>query len=482
MKKTAIIISAAFALCALPAASGCNKDTAQPLSRYVISAEYDSDKKTLCGEEEFTFYNSTENEITELKFNLWGNAYRKGAKYRPAAATDKNAYYGGASYGEESIQSVENCIEWAICGDDENILSVTLTSPVYPEQSATVKISFTLALANINHRTGVTETCVNLGNFYPILCAYSREGFSETPYYSVGDPFVSECADYEVTLTMPKAFCAATSGKETSRTEEGDKVSVSYALSGVRDFAAVLSDDFKTETVTAANCEITAYYSGDNAPLKELEAAKESLDYFSETFGAYAYPTLAVVFTPLSSGGMEYPALTMINSALAEEDAIYTVVHENAHQWWYAAVGSDQVNSAWQDEGLAEYSALSFFENYTDYGFTRTALLGDAIKTYRAYYSVYNQIFSETDTSMQRSLNNFAGEYEYVNIAYNKGLLMFEAVRGAMGDTKFYTALKNYYAANKYKIASEEELISHFAALYDVEGIFVCYLEGKVII
>jgi len=482
MKKLAIIISAAISICALPAVSGCKKDDTTALSRYVISAEYDDETRSLCGEEEFTFYNSTENEISALKFNLWGNAYRQNARYRPASLTDKNAYYGGASYGEESVQEVSGCAGWEVCGEDENILCVTLASAVYPEETATIKISFTLTLAEINHRTGATASTVNLGNFYPILCAYAREGFSENPYFSVGDPFVSECADYTVTLSLPNGFTAATSGRETARKVGEETTAITYELASARDFAAVLSESFKTETTNADGCELTAYYVGDNAPLKEIEAAKKSLQYFAKAFGEYAYPTLSVVFTPLSCGGMEYPALTMINSALDEEDAIYTVVHENAHQWWYAAVGSDQVNSAWQDEGLAEYSTLAFFENNADYGFTRTSLLGSAIKAYRAYYSVYNQIFSETDTSMERGLDSFAGEYEYVNIAYNKGLLLFEAARGAMGDKKFFVAIRSYYSANKFKIATAENLISHFAAASDVEGIFASYLNGKVII
>jgi aminopeptidase N len=181
-------------------------------------------------------------------------------------------------------------------------------------------------------------------------------------------------------------------------------------------------------------------------------------------------------------GGMEYPALTMISDALSTDDIAYTVVHENAHQWWYAMVGSDQVNCSWQDEGLAEYSSLMFFENTPTYGITRTGMLGSATKSYRAFYSVYNQIFGEADTTMNRPLEKFISDYEYANIAYNKGLLMFEALRTAIGDAKFVSSLKSYFNQYKFTIASAEGLIACFVENGDVEGIFNSFIDGKIII
>ncbi|MGN1103717.1 MAG: M1 family aminopeptidase [Candidatus Coproplasma sp.] len=145
-------------------------------------------------------------------------------------------------------------------------------------------------------------------------------------------------------------------------------------------------------------------------------------------------------------------------------------------------VGSNQVSNAWQDEGLAEYSTLAFFETHPAYGYTRTGILGCAIKAYRGYYSVYNQIFGKSDTTMNRPLNEYDGEYEYVNIAYNKSLLMFESLRTSMGDKKFFTALSDYFENNRFKLASPEELIAKLNKYCDVEGLINGYLDGKVVI
>lgn len=482
MKKLIYIILIFCTLAANITLTACTKKSAD-ISKYEIFAIYDSEEQTLTGTADFTYYNNTDNEISDLKFNLWGNAFREDAQYKPVSQTYcASAYYSGESYGSMTVEGVENCAGWNIGGTDENILTVTLLTPVYPEETANIVISYTLKLARVNHRTGVTENTVNLGNFYPVLCAYGTEGFIESPYYSCGDPFLSECADYSVTVDMPDTYSAAASGTAAGETTAAGRKKCTYVLSSARDFALVLSDKFEKASRTVGGVEVCYYYYKDTNPQVSLAAACESVEYFSDTFGAYVYPTLSVVQTGFCYGGMEYPALTMISDSLDSDTAIYTVVHENAHQWWYAMVGSDQLNCAWQDEGLAEYSTLMFFENNPTYAFTRTGIIGSATKSYRAFFTVYNQIFGDADTSMSRNLCDYSGEYEYSNIAYNKGLILFDTLRQAIGDDKFVSGLKKYYSENLYRLASSDDLIGCFLGSGDVEGLFSSFIEGKIVI
>lgn len=483
MKKFICILTSvciAVALITLPA---CSKKS-EPISEYEIFAVYDKDNNSLTGSVGLDYYNNTPNEISALKFNLYGNAFREGSAYPPVPQSYENmAYYAGTSYGKLTVSEVENCAGWNIGGEDENILTVTLLTPVYPEENVKIKISYTLELAHLNHRTGVTQNTVNLGNFYPVLCAYSTEGFVEIPYYNCGDPFMSECANYTVTIDLPPEYIAASSGKLENESSVNNRKKCTYSLKNARDFAMVLSDKFQIASQNVDGVDISYYYYADENPQVKLSAACESVKYFSETFGPYVYPTLSVVQTGFCYGGMEYPALTMISDSLDSDNSIYTIVHENAHQWWYAMVGSDQINCAWQDEGLAEYSSLMFFENYPGYSFTRTGLVGTATKSYRTFYSVYNQIFGNADTSMNRSLKDYESEYEYSNIAYNKGLILFNMLRSSIGDNKFIAGLKKYYSGNIYKIASYEDLCGCFiSAGVDLEGYFNSFVEGKIVI
>jgi len=347
----------------------------------------------------------------------------------------------------------------------------------------TLDICFLTKLAKVNHRTGVTKKTVNLGNFFPILCGYTNGAFYECVYYSDGDPFFSECADFSVTLTVPKEYVVASTGKTEKEKTLESKKEYTMSATNVRDFAVVLSDCFEIVESKVKGVEIKYYYYNDEQPAAHLAAAQEALLHYSSTFGEYPYETYSVVQTGFCYGGMEYPALVMISDALSEENCVYTIVHETAHQWWYAAVGSNQVENAWQDEGLSEYSTALFFEKHPSYGFTREQIIASDLAEYRSYYNVYSQVFGEANTSMTRSLKDYLSEYEYRCIAYDKGAVMFDMLRTSIGDKKFFSGLKHYYSEQKFRTASPESLIGCFEKSgVDVAGFFDSFLNGKAVL
>ncbi|MBQ8885115.1 MAG: M1 family metallopeptidase [Clostridia bacterium] len=484
MKRTVCLLLAAvlcFGLCFVLV--GCG-ETANANARYEINVEYLPETATLAGTAKVEYVNNTSNALDELKFNLFPNAYREDAAYQPVSpAYNSVAYYNGKDYGSMVVSSVNGSKGWEVMGEDANILCVELERSVYPGDKVTLDIGFLTKLAKVNHRTGVTEKTVNLGNFYPVLCAYDANGFYECPYYSDGDPFVTECADYTVKLTLPKEYEVAATGETLGeRTLERKKVHTMSATN-VRDFAIVVSDSFKTEECRWGNVGIKYYYYDDAAPAAHLALIKECLDYYSESFGEYPYSTYSVVQTGFCYGGMEYPALAMISDSLKEEELVYTLAHETAHQWWYAAVGSNQAENAWQDEGLAEYSSFMFFKEHDNYGVDASVLVVNATKEYRAYYDVYSRVFGDADTRMTRHLKDYLSDYEYRCIAYDKGLIMFDSLEKSIGDKKFLTGLKNYYKACKFKLAEPADMIAAFEkAGVDVAGFFESFLSGKAVI
>ena len=84
---------------------------------------------------------------------------------------------------------------------------------------------------------------------------------------------------------------------------------------------------------------------------------------------------------------------------------------------------------------------------------------------------------------MNRNLKDFESEYEYSNVAYCKGLIMFDMLRQSIGDKKFMDGLKDYFNGNLYRIASCEDLFGCFIkGGNDVEGFFASFMEGKIVI
>ena len=206
---------------------------------------------------------------------------------------------------------------------------------------------------------------------------------------------------------------------------------------------------------------------------------EKCLTYYSDTFGAYPYPTYSAVQTGFAVGGMEYPALVMLGDHITGTDYDYTLVHETAHQWWYAAVGNNQLENAWQDEGLAEFSAALFFEDHAEYGLKYASLKDSAERAYRALYTVQSQIFGEADTAMNKKLGEYLSEYQYVVLSYDKGFLLFDTLRESMGEKKFMGCLRRYFRENSGKLARTDDLIGSFAG---AEGVIRSFIDGTAVL
>jgi aminopeptidase N len=317
-----------------------------------------------------------------------------------------------------------------------------------------------------------------------MLCVYSEtDGFYECLYYSNGDPFYSQTADYKVSLTLSESLVVASAGELVKAKTENGVQTVEYKLENARSFSMVLSKEFECVTDTTTGVRINYYYYADANPKQSLEYAVKSMKYFNQTFGEYPYSTFSVVQTKFVQGGMEYPTLVMISDALEPNSYGEVIVHETAHQWWQTTVGNNQIEYGFLDEGLAEYSVVLFFENHPEYSMTRESLIKSAETTYKVFCSVYDKLFGSVDTTMLRSLGEYTSEYEYVNIAYIKTCIMYDYLRKTVGEDLFFKGLKRYYQDNKFGIATPSDLVGAFEKSgCSANGFFQSFFDGKEII
>lgn len=474
-KLLAFVLCAALACAALGIAA-CAPEAAR--SSYQMALEYTPETRTLAGEMTADIVGTGEDARPSLTFQLWANAFREGAKYAPV--TDlfaPAAYYGGESYGGITVHSVEGARSFCVTGEDENLLEVVLDEPLLPGERVQLTMSFTVLLAEVNHRLGAGERVVTLSGFYPALCA--GEG---RVYSALGDPFMAECADFEATLTLPEGYVAACTG-EGERTLSDGKAVYHVRAEGVREIAFLCSEHFQTVQTEAVGVPVTYYYLDDPSPERTLLAAARALAYYSENFGQYACGQYSVAEADFPYGGMEYPMLSLLAADLTEAEIPLVAAHETAHQWWYAAVGSDQFAEPWQDEALAEYSAALFLEACPEYGRDYATCVASAEGAYRSFFSAWSQIADASQTSMRRPLTAFQNEYEYRSVVYDKGLILFDRLDGLLGREKMLAALREYYREYAGMIAPPEALIACFTRRgRSAEGVFSSFLEGTCVI
>ncbi len=484
MKKISLLFVLIFAL--LFFLVGCNFSSDGKLNSYTLDCHYDSASHTLSGKEEVVFYNDYDNAIDELKFFLYPNSFNEGKEAVSDSYFNRAYPTGEESFGDITIESVfcnGESLPYSI-NDEGSILTTSLVSEIYPDETVTVEIAFTVNLANINHRLGYGENTVNFGNFYPILCVYEN-GFVLNSFASNGDPFYSEVANYDVTLSFDDSFTLASTGDVVSESIDNGVKTVKISALKVRDFAFTLSENFEVVSSSVGDITVNYFYYDEENFEENLLVACEAMEYFSDLFGEYPYKTINVAKTNFCFGGMEYPNLVFISDEVA--DAVtykYVIVHELAHQWWYSLVGNNEYTEAWLDESLTEYSTALFFEEYEKYGMKYTDIIDGALNSYQLFVSTYESILGDIDESMNRNLGEFSTEPEYVNCVYTKGVLMFDSIRDTLGDNKFFKCLKNYFEDYAYKISTQNDIIQSFSksAHMDLTNFFLAWLNGEVVL
>ena len=85
---------------------------------------------------------------------------------------------------------------------------------------------------------------------------------------------------------------------------------------------------------------------------------------------------------------------------------------------------------------------------------------------------------------MNRPLDEYSSEQEYVYIAYVKGLLLFDSLREILGEKTFIKCLQNYFEEYKFQNVTPSHLIASFEKTSNVslQSYFNAWINGDVIL
>lgn len=170
--------------------------------------------------------------------------------------------------------------------------------------------------------------------------------------------------------------------------------------------------------------------------LNVMNNHKQVFAAFNNLFGDYPFAKEKHGFYEFGfSGGMEHQTFSGIGGSSLQSNSI--LAHELAHQWWGDKATFSTWNHLWLAEGFATYSEVLAAEYVP-------AL---AISPISKLASVKNSARSNTSSSI--FLNNIASSNTIwtntnTTAIYNRGCMVASMLRTLMGDTKYFTACKNY--------------------------------------
>lgn len=412
-----------------------------------------------------TYRNTTGVPLNDMVLSVWPAAYARKLREIPLAsdliAADVNGTFAAkARPGTLDVTAVS--VRGAPAGFEleETSLEIGLSPGLEPGGTVDIEIALDARLPEFPERFGRWDKLILLGNWIPTVAPYTT-GWRRDEFGNVGDPFVSVPADYHIEIELDDSLGVVGSGNLVDVTDSAGLRTWAFDAPASRDAAFAIGPFIRGIELPSDGGILRCWYPAEarSEVLFDCLNAVEAFEAFSEMFGELPFDELDVVETAGVLGGMEYPGVVFVArdpggletlpllgelfdyAGFDETVGRHVLAHEIAHQWWYATVGSDQVQEPFLDEALAEMSAR--------------LLIGDQA------WRMANLI-SDVDpspSSLRASISDFETNEEYSEAIYQGGSELLMRLRAQIGVTTFAEIIKRWYLTQQLSQGTVSELL-----------------------
>jgi aminopeptidase N len=504
MKK---IIFALF-LCIGTYASAQNNYWQQYL-HYSIDAQLNDQEKTITGSETIVYKNNSPETLTYIWFHIYPNAYKdqSTALFQQIAndpeRKDKLKKYTGGFITNLAftVNGIAAKTEPHPKLQYSDIIKVVLPQPLQAGDSVIIATPFKVQLPSYFSRSGFADGEFMVCQWYPKPAVFDKNGWHEMPYLDMGE-FYSEYASYKVNITLPADYVVSATGvlstaseaelyksigsyNSANRNDKNPRLyqpssaqnkTLSYYADSVPDFAWFADKKLviQYDTVQLPSGKIidayTYYHKNKNTPwISSIDFVKDAVHHYSRWIGEYAYPVVQAIEGPKnnSSGGMEYPMVTLITSPDAKPETLDAVItHEVGHNWFMAMLGTNERDHAWMDEGLNSYYQF----RYEAEKYRVNSIFGDKIpsevkKLNEADFqaTVYEAMMQiPVPAAMETTSASFKNSQDYALTAYIKPAEWMYMLEKAIGKEKVDAAFQNYFNLWKFKHPQPSDMKAAF--------------------
>jgi len=437
-------------------------------SVYHIDLQIPGDFGVLKGYEEVRYTNQEDEPLDEIYFRTFPNI-------AGGAVTVSGVKVNG--------QAVDPIFEF-----EDSAVRLPLPAALPPGEQAVIQMDFEVEVAREmggNYGLfGYFDGVLVLDEFYPVVPVFDDEGWNVEAPPPNGDVTYYDASFYLVRVTAPANLTIVASGNEIDREEVGDQQVLTFAAGPARDFYLAAGENLIVVSETVGETTVNSYTfpEWEEGAELALEYVKNVLESFNRRLGAYPYTEFDVVSTPMLALGIEYPGMTAVRVELYDPDAeVYglpsqvmlesTVAHEVGHQWFYNAVGNDQVDEPWLDEALVQYvTSLYFLDTYDE----------SAARSFRGGWDWRWNRIDRAEVPIGLPSGAYT-EDEYSPIVYGRGPYFMVALAEEMGQEVFDEFLRDYYQSFKWGIGTGDAFrqLAERHCVCDLSDLFEAWVYEK---
>jgi len=432
--------------------------------------------KQIRGHEIITWQNISNEDIHELQFHLYMNAFKntqssyfKENNGRTGIIGKKRAW-GWIDIDTLRIDSSDltHQIEF-IHPDDDNendqtVIRILLPETIGPGEQIQIQIHFTTQLPRVFERNGYYKDYFFVAQWFPKIGVYIDNAWNCHQYHGSSE-FFADYGVYDVNITLPKEYIVGATGQLQNTSESEDMQTHTFRAEDVHDFAWTAWPEYMTHRDTHRGIEINLLYDEDHSATvsRYLESLKNALDFFSEWIGEYPYPNVTIVDPPtgcITVGGMEYPTLFTVGTFWRFPRGIrapeLVTIHEFGHEFWYGIVGNNEFEEAWLDEGINSYTEARIMNQY--YGTETSVIDFMGIRIGELAYHRGAYIPSPSRDRILREAWTYIGG-GYGMCSYNKAALMLWTLENLVGRETMDQIMKTFFQRWKFKHPKSQDFI-----------------------
>lgn len=471
---------------------------------YTIDVTLIEKQRSLKGNLSLRYINHSPDTLTYLWFHLWPNAYKdKNTALARQLEEDKK---GKKKLEDKKSQGYIDGLAFTVDGKavtteqdsagNPDVIKLILPAPLALGQTAIIATPFNVKLPFYFSRSGYNGDQYMICQWYPKPAVYDKKGWHAFPYLDQGE-FYSEFGSFTVNITVPAAYVVGATGTLQTKEELDQYKTIGaqnyQAKAAVAKYKAAQPDAPKTLQYYDENIHDFAWFAdkeviiqydtlrlpsgkiidaftyyqpkGNKEWRNSITFVKDAVHRYSGWIGEYPWPVVQAVEGPknLSSGGMEYPMITLITSPDADAVNLDAVIaHEVGHNWFYGMLGTNERDYPWMDEGINSFYQFRYeaekYKTNTIFGKSMPREL-KTLPADELLSRIYNALNSlPAKEPVNTGSTGFANKNDYGIVVYVKAATWLYLVEMALGREQFDKAMQDYFAAWKFKHPYPEDL------------------------
>ena len=268
--------------------------------------------------------------------------------------------------------------------------------------------------------------------------------------------FNDELITFNLTCSLPAEWDVVSQGKRTIHKKTTKRRITRWESPERMEEVFLIAAPFHEYSYSAGAVEAMAFLrtADENLANKYLETTAQYLEMYRQLIGPYPFAKFALVENFWETGyGM--PSFTLLGEKIIRFPFILhsSYPHELLHNWWGNSVYVDFKTGNWC-EGITVYMADHLIAEQRGKGaeYRRAAL-----QRYTDYVNKNNDF----------PLNKFHSRYNAATeaVGYGKSMMLWDMLRGKVGDKLFVKGFQTFYRDNKFRKASFDDIRKSFEAV-----------------